>query len=144
MRLRNGYTYECPQITSMLLLLRVHTSRENNLLAPDSIVTEPSFPVQSYIDGFGNLCNRLTATGGKATRADLLGNIGLPEDIPYNAIDRGSGLGHTGCVRFLAPCFNAPDSQILECRLPQVEPLDSTLDLRQRRNELVATIAFGH
>jgi transglutaminase-like putative cysteine protease len=66
MRLRIGYdiAYECPQITPMLLLLRVHPSRENDLLAPDSIVTEPSVPIQSYLDGFGNLCSRLTAPSG--------------------------------------------------------------------------------
>jgi hypothetical protein len=36
MRLRLGYdiTYECPQPTPMLLLLRVHPTRENDLLSP--------------------------------------------------------------------------------------------------------------
>jgi hypothetical protein len=47
MQLKIGYdiAYECPQITPMLLLLRVHPSRENDLLTPDSIITEPSVPI---------------------------------------------------------------------------------------------------
>ena len=66
MRIRLGYdiAYECPQATPMVLLLRVHPSRENDLLGPDEIVTEPPVPVQSYLDGFGNLCSRLTAPAG--------------------------------------------------------------------------------
>jgi transglutaminase-like putative cysteine protease len=66
MQLKIGYdiAYECSQITPMLLLLRVHPSRENDLLTPDSIITEPSVPIQSYLDGFGNLCSRLTAPAG--------------------------------------------------------------------------------
>ena len=66
MKIKIGYeiAYECPQPTPMLLLLRVHPSRENDLLAPDEIMTEPRVPVQSYLDGFGNLCSRLTAPTG--------------------------------------------------------------------------------
>jgi hypothetical protein len=70
MRIRLGYdiTYECPQPTPMLLLLRVHPTRENDLLSPDEVIPEPAVPVQSYLDGFGNLCSRLTAPAGGAAR----------------------------------------------------------------------------
>ncbi len=66
MQIRLGYeiAYECPQDTPMLLLLRVHPSRENDLLGPDEVITDPPTPVQSYLDGFGNLCSRLTAPAG--------------------------------------------------------------------------------
>jgi transglutaminase-like putative cysteine protease len=66
MRIRLGYdiSYDCPQPTPMLLLLRVHPSRENDLLGPDEVHTHPPVPVQSYLDGFGNLCSRLTAPQG--------------------------------------------------------------------------------
>ena len=57
MQIRLGFdiVYECPQPTPMLLLLRVHPSRENDLLGPDQVITEPSVPVQSYLDGFRKL-----------------------------------------------------------------------------------------
>ena len=46
MRIRLAYDikYECPHPTRMLLLLRVHPSRETDLLRPDEIVTEPGAP----------------------------------------------------------------------------------------------------
>jgi transglutaminase-like putative cysteine protease len=67
LRIRIGYdiSYDCPQPTPMLVLLRLHPSREDDLLHPDQIITEPTVPVQSYIDGFGNLCSRLTAPAGR-------------------------------------------------------------------------------
>jgi hypothetical protein len=39
-------------------------SRENDLLWPEEIITEPAIPVQSYLDSFGNLFSRLTAPLG--------------------------------------------------------------------------------
>jgi transglutaminase-like putative cysteine protease len=67
MQIRLGYdiTNECPQPTPMMLLLRVHPSLQKDLLSPDDVLSEPSVPVQSYIDGLGNLCSRLTAPAGK-------------------------------------------------------------------------------
>lgn len=69
MKIRIGYkiTYECPQTTPMLLMLRVHPSRENDLTRLDTIRVEPDVPLQSYIDGFGNLCSRITAQPGLIT-----------------------------------------------------------------------------
>ncbi len=69
MRLRFGYriAYECTQPTPTLLMLRVHPSRENDLHSPDLVGTDPAVPVQSYIDGFGNLCSRITAPPGLVT-----------------------------------------------------------------------------
>jgi len=66
MRLKIGYeiAYECPRPTPMLLLLRVHPSRQDDLEAGDQLTTVPPVPLQTYLDGFGNLCSRLTATQG--------------------------------------------------------------------------------
>jgi hypothetical protein len=88
MRIRLGYdiTYACPQPTPMLLLLRVHPTRENDLLSPDAVITEPSVPVQSYLDGLGNLCSRLTAPTGS-----LDGNASRsPRPVDWTAIVGGS------------------------------------------------------
>ena len=69
MQIRIGYEimYDCPQPTPMLLLLRVHPTREADLLSPDEVITQPRVPVQSYIDGFGNHCSRITAPPGRIT-----------------------------------------------------------------------------
>jgi transglutaminase-like putative cysteine protease len=69
MLLNIGYkiAYECQQPTPMVLLLRVHLTQQGDLLRPDEIVISPAVPMQSYIDGFGNLCSRATAPAGLVT-----------------------------------------------------------------------------
>ncbi|MHB2170089.1 transglutaminase-like domain-containing protein [Alsobacter sp. R-9] len=69
MKIRIGYkiSYECSQRTPMLLMLRIHPSHENDLAFPDTMTTSPTVPVQTYIDGFGNLCSRITAPPGIIT-----------------------------------------------------------------------------
>jgi len=89
MQIKLGYdiAYECPQPTPMLLLLRVHPSRENDLLGPDQVVTEPNVPVQSYLDGFGNLCSRLTAPAGliRLTTDTTIASSPLPDLVAADA-----------------------------------------------------------
>ena len=89
MRIRLGYdiAYQCPQPTPMLLMLRVHPSRENDLAAPDLIGVSPDVPVQSYIDGFGNLCSRITAPAGLVhLRGDAyIADPRMPDDFAPNA-----------------------------------------------------------
>src|SRR5688572_329023 len=57
-KIRIGYeiTYDCPQPTPMLLVLRVHPSRHADLLTPDPIGFDPPIPSTDYRDGFGNIC----------------------------------------------------------------------------------------
>ena len=66
MRINIGYelTFECPQPTPMLLLLTVHPSRAPELIKADPVMTEPSVPVRSFIDAFGNWCSRIVAPTG--------------------------------------------------------------------------------
>jgi len=49
----------------MILTLSVHYSRVSDLIRPDYMLTEPSVPIVSYRDGFGNWCSRLVAPAGK-------------------------------------------------------------------------------
>ena len=46
--------FECPATTPMILLLSIHPSRDADLLTPDRIVSDPSLPMRSYLDLFGN------------------------------------------------------------------------------------------
>lgn len=66
MQIRLGYdiAYECAQSTPLLLMLRVHPSLAGDLVVPDFVATYPAVPLQTYLDGFGNLCTRLTAPAG--------------------------------------------------------------------------------
>jgi transglutaminase-like putative cysteine protease len=77
-QIRFGYelTYAFPQPTPMILLLRVHPSRERDLVRADDIHTTPSLALQDYVDSFGNRCTRLTAEAGRL----VISTDGLIED----------------------------------------------------------------
>ena len=60
-------TYEGGQVTPMIAILNVHSSRVSDLERPDYLITNPSVPVEGYRDSFGNWCNRLVASPGRIT-----------------------------------------------------------------------------
>jgi transglutaminase-like putative cysteine protease len=90
MRIRIGceITYECPQPTPTLLMLRVHPSRAHDLEAPDDLTTDPPLPIGYYTDGFGNLCGRLTFPPGRTTITidTVIADSGLPDPVVPDAI----------------------------------------------------------
>jgi transglutaminase-like putative cysteine protease len=67
MRIRLGceLTYDLPAPTPMIVMLNVHYSRVADLESPDHLLTQPSVPVESYRDSFGNWCSRLVAPPGR-------------------------------------------------------------------------------
>ena len=69
MRIRVGceMTYEFGQVTPMIAILNVHSSRVSDLERPDYLITTPSVPVEGYRDSFGNWCNRIVAPAGRLT-----------------------------------------------------------------------------
>ena len=69
MKIRAGYeiAYDCAQATPMLLMLRVHPSRQSDLENPERVALDPPVRATEYRDGFGNLCTRLTAPTGRLT-----------------------------------------------------------------------------
>ncbi|RYZ59100.1 MAG: transglutaminase family protein, partial [Proteobacteria bacterium] len=66
MRIRLGcelnYNFSVP--TPMIVMLSVHYSRASDLEHPDHLRVDPSVPVFSYRDSFGNWCCRLVAPVG--------------------------------------------------------------------------------
>ncbi len=66
MHIRVGYelVYQCPQPTPIIATLRVHPSRAADIVKPDQLSLSPSVPVTSYLDSFGNWCDRFVAPAG--------------------------------------------------------------------------------
>ncbi|WP_300056232.1 transglutaminase family protein [uncultured Roseobacter sp.] len=56
--------YSFPQPTPLIAMLNVHYSRFGDLERADYLVTQPSVPLESYRDGFGNWCTRMVASEG--------------------------------------------------------------------------------
>ena len=50
--------------TSIIFVLRVHPSRRPDLVEAEDFWIEPNLDVEEYIDGFGNQCGRVNASGG--------------------------------------------------------------------------------
>jgi len=89
MKIRVGYEliYDCPQPTPMILMLHIHYSRAQEIVIPDQVTTNPSVPVDSYRDGFGNWCSRLVAPAGQMQIASTaaLYDSGMPDPVSLSA-----------------------------------------------------------
>jgi transglutaminase-like putative cysteine protease len=88
-RIRAGYeiAYDCAQLTPMLLMLRVHPSRQSDLESPERISFDPPMRATEYRDGFGNLCTRITAPPGRFTITNdfIVRDNGKPDVIVPDA-----------------------------------------------------------
>ena len=89
MQIRAGYeiSYECPQPTPMILQLSVHSSRVGDLVTQDRIHMDPTIPVNTYHDAFGNFCHVITAPAGRTTfSADfIVWDSGQHDDVAPHA-----------------------------------------------------------
>ncbi len=69
MFIRAGYdiAFEAEKPTPMLASLSVHPSRNKDLRTAQRITTQPELALYDYVDGFGNICTRLTIPRGLTT-----------------------------------------------------------------------------
>jgi len=67
MLIRVGYEiiYQIPDRTAVTVLLRVLPERVADLKHSDSVKLEPHYPMDEYIDCFGNRCTRFVAPAGR-------------------------------------------------------------------------------
>src|SRR5271165_1921472 len=75
---------ECPAATPMILQLSIHPSRDADLLTPDRIVSDPSLPMRSYLDLFGNRVTRVEVPSGLVTFSNrfVIEDSGEPDETP--------------------------------------------------------------
>lgn len=89
MLIRVGFDiqFQVPTEVAMVALLNVHPSREQDLLEPDELQTEPAVPVSYYTDRAGNRCARLVAPPGliKLTNSTLVRCPDDPDEVNWNA-----------------------------------------------------------
>ncbi len=89
MQLRTGYEliYSFPQPTPMILVVNIHDSRASDIVVPDHLIAEPSIPITSYRDAFGNQCCRLLAPAGRLrlTADAVIRDSGQPDEMVFSA-----------------------------------------------------------
>ena len=76
--------FECPAPTPMILQLRIHPSRDADLLTPDRIASDPALPMRDYLDLFGNRVTRVEVPAGLVTFSDrfVIRGPGEPDETP--------------------------------------------------------------
>jgi transglutaminase-like putative cysteine protease len=86
MLIRAGYdiAFEAQQPTPMLATLSLHPSRSRDLRGPQQILTTPLVPMRDYVDGFGNVCTRLTMPAGGIT---LSCSFTIEDDFRPDAVE---------------------------------------------------------
>lgn len=79
--------YQLTQETPLIAMLNVHYSRFGDLERADYLVTQPSVPLESYRDGFGNWCTRMVAPVGDFTLTTdgIFRDCGLLDPSALNA-----------------------------------------------------------
>ena len=79
MLIKIGFDIELAVATPMALiyLLRVHPSREGDLLAPEKLLVSGGLVPEEYVDSFGNRCGRVNVPLG-------MGNVRLTNEATIN------------------------------------------------------------
>jgi hypothetical protein len=89
MKIRAGYeiSYDCPQLTPMILTLSVYPSRTPDLLSFDRMLINPVISANTYHDSFGNFCHVIRAPVGRLTLSTdfLVQDSGEPDAVAPNA-----------------------------------------------------------
>src|SRR5512133_1534587 len=66
MLIRVGYemVFDIPTPVPMLLMLALRPERAPSVRRPGGLRVEPEAPVETFMDGFGNICSRIVAPAG--------------------------------------------------------------------------------
>ena len=94
MLIRIGYkiAFNFPAAVPMMLLLRLHPSREQSIREPESFKVDPPLRIQEFLDSFGNRCAKTFAPAGRVVFENnaVVGDDGLPDpqfpDAPQHAV----------------------------------------------------------
>ena len=90
MKIRAGFSlsYDCPQPTPMLLILKVHPSRRGDLLTEEALTFDPPVEATDFTDSFGNACTRIVAPPGITTISTdfVIRDSGEPEPVAEHAV----------------------------------------------------------
>ncbi|WP_412174791.1 transglutaminase-like domain-containing protein [Albidovulum marisflavi] len=87
MRIGCRLGYRLTHATPLIAMLNVHYSRFGDLERADYLVTQPSVPLESYRDGFGNWCTRMVVPAGDFTLSTdgIFRDAGLPDPTEPDA-----------------------------------------------------------
>jgi transglutaminase-like putative cysteine protease len=89
MKIRLGYelVFDCPKPTPIILTLKVHSTRVQDLVFPDSMAADTPIPIAIYFDSYGNQCARIVAPQGnlRLSTDTVINDSGLPDPTNQQA-----------------------------------------------------------
>jgi transglutaminase-like putative cysteine protease len=120
MLIRIGYDIELSVATPMALiyLLRVHPSRRDDLVAPESVLVSGGLVPEEYIDSFGNHCGRVNVPLGmstvRITNDALIRDSGELDEVDVDARQRDPTELPFSTLQYLLPSrYCEVDSELL-------------------------------
>ena len=120
MLIRIGYDIELSVATPMALiyLLRVHPSRRDDLVAPETVLVSGGLVPEEYIDSFGNHCGRINVPAGmstvRITNDALIRDSGELDEIDAGARQHDPTELPLSTLQFLLPSrYCEVDSELL-------------------------------
>jgi len=120
MLIRIGFDIELSVATPMALiyLLRVHPSRRDDLVAPESLAVSGGLVPEEYLDSFGNHCGRVNVPVGmptvRITNAAIVRDSGELDTVDRGARQRDPTELPFSTLQFLLPSrYCEVDSELL-------------------------------
>ncbi len=103
---------------ALIFLLRVHPSREHDLLAPENVALTPELRIDPYVDAFGNRCGRVNVPQGvpavRFTNQAQVYDSGLPDEVNWGAMQHDPRDLPVETLQFLLPSrYCEVDSELL-------------------------------
>ena len=93
--------------TALIYLLRLHPSREHDLLWPENVQLNPGLATTEYIDAFGNRCGRIQVpahvSSVRLTNHARIYDSGLPDPVNFGAYQHAPEELPTEVLQFLLP-----------------------------------------
>ncbi len=120
MLIRIGFDIELSVATPMALiyLLRIHPSRRDDLLAPESLLVSGGLAPEEYIDSFGNHCGRVDVPRGmetiRITNDAVIRDSGALDEVNHAARQHDPTELPFSTLQFLLPSrYCEVDSELL-------------------------------
>ena len=121
MNIQLGYDIELRVNTPIALihLLRVHPSRQGDLLTPENIQITPNLQVEPYVDAFGNHCSRVNVPAGVVSvrfqNQVVIRDSGQVDEADWTAWQHDPTELPVSTLQFLLPSrYCEVDSELLQ------------------------------
>ncbi len=119
MFIRVGFeiAFTFPSPTSLVLMLSMHPSLDPRVRSAERLRVEPTTPISSYTDIYGNRCSRILVASGRSTFFNdaIVEDDGKPDELGWNAIHhKPQDLPNDVLLFLLASRYCEVDSELRE------------------------------